>query len=190
MQIFSAKSLIGLKSLAGMSLSAVAVVATPASAQDAPAADSAHVDKMRECSGIANDGARLACYDAASASLLADFDDGSVRLVRTEEIEQTRRSVFGFSLPTITLFGGKDDDGEDVEPLDTLTSTITRVSRIGEDSYRFTIEEGDAVWEVRDAPARFRMPKVGDSVEFERASLGSYWVRVNGAMGAKGKRVQ
>lgn len=122
--------------------------------------------------------------------MLAEFDGGQVRLVRTEEIEKTRRSAFGFAMPTITLFGGKDEDGEDVEALDRLNSTITRVNRIGEDSWRITIAEGDAVWEVRNAPARFREPKVGDSVEFEKASLGSYWVRVNGRMGTKGSRVQ
>ena len=152
--------------------------------------DPAIVERMRQCSALADDGQRLICFDEVSARLLAEFDDGEVRLVRTDEIEKTRRSAFGFALPTITLFGGKDEDGEEVEPLDTLNSTITRVSRIGEDSWRFTIADGDAVWEVRNAPSRFREPSVGDSVEFEKAALGSYWVRVNGRLGAKGSRVQ
>ena len=183
------KKLLG---VALLPLSAVALPGNPAAqeaAQDAPA-DPAIVERMRQCSTIAGDEARLDCFDAVSATLLADFDRGQVRLVRTEEIEKTRRDAFGFSLPTITLFGGKDEDGEKVDALDTLTSTITRVSRIGEDSWRFTIAEGDAVWEVRNAPSRFREPKVGDSVEFEKAALGSYWVRVNGRMGTKGSRVQ
>ncbi len=183
------------KMLLGVALIPAAACALPsaAAAQDAAenaANDPAIVERMRQCSAIAGDGERLRCFDNVSARLLAEFDRGQVRLVRTEEIEKTRRNAFGFSLPTITLFGGKDKDGEEVDALDTLNSTITRVARIGQDSWRITIAEGDAVWEVRDAPARFREPKVGDSVEFERAALGSYWVRVNGRMGTKGSRVR
>lgn len=178
-----------------VALTPLAACALPilATAQEAPSgapSDPAIVERMRQCSAIADDGARLGCFDAVSTTLLAEFDRGQVRLVRTEEIEKTRRNAFGFSLPTITLFGGNDKDGEEVEALDVLNSTITSVSRLGEDSWRFTIAEGDAVWEVRDAPSRFREPRVGDSVEFEKAALGSYWVRVNGRMGTKGSRVR
>lgn len=182
------------KSLLTMVMPPLATVAlgSVALAQDAPEAgsDPAHVGTMRHCSTLSDDAARLACFDAASAALIAEFDNGKIRLVRTEEIEKTRKTVFGFATPTITLFGGKDSEGEKVEQMDTLASTITRVSTFGDDSYRITIAEGDAVWEMRDTPTRFRAPKVGDSVEFQRAALSSYWVRVNGQMGVKGKRIQ
>lgn len=165
------------------------VIATPAIAQEKQASPS-YVDEMRRCASISNDDARLACFDAASAELVADFDSGEVRLVRTEEVEKTRRGVFGFSIPSIRLFGGRDDEGDDVQPLDKMTSTITRVWRYGDDDYRIQIEEGDAIWEMTNTPSRFREPKVGDSVELEKAAMQSYWVRVNGRLGVKGRRIQ
>ena len=39
-------------------------------------------------------------------------------------------------------------------------------------------------------PMRIGRIKPGDSVEIEKASLGSYWVRFNGRNGVKGRRVQ
>ncbi|MEO1490397.1 MAG: hypothetical protein AAFR88_13335, partial [Pseudomonadota bacterium] len=36
---------------------------------------------------------------------------------------------------------------------------------------------------------RFRAPKVGDSVEFKPATMGTYWIRVNGRKGVRGNRI-
>jgi hypothetical protein len=46
------------------------------------------------------------------------------------------------------------------------------------------------VWEINNAPARFRPIKAGDTVIFKEASLGFYFIRINGQMGVKGKRIQ
>ena len=36
---------------------------------------------------------------------------------------------------------------------------------------------------------RFRAPKVGDEVEFKPATMGTYWIRLNGRKGARGNRI-
>ena len=108
----------------------------------------------------------------------------AVRVVETEEITQARKRLFGFTLPKIGLFSG--DDGEEVE---TLTSTITRVRQIGAKEYLFWIEEGNAQWRMKSNSIRFRAPKVGDSVEFKPATMGTYWIRVNGRKGVRGNRI-
>ena len=46
------------------------------------------------------------------------------------------------------------------------------------------------MWQVTNVPMRIGRIKPGDSVEIEKASLGSYWVRFNGRNGVKGRRVQ
>ena len=167
-------------------VAALVAVEIAASAQSEDANDAQPVNQLtalEDCRAEPDSTARLACYDAAVAELLGAAGSGDVRLVAREEIEQTRRGLFGFSMPKLGLFGGGDDDGQD-----TLQSTITRVRPVGRQGYELTIAEG-SVWQVSNPSRRFR-PEVGDEVELERAALGSFWVRVNGRMGEKGRRVR
>ena len=53
---------------------------------------------------------RLACFDRAAGSLLAARDSGEVRVVDREEVQETRRGLFGFTLPKLGIFGAGDDE--------------------------------------------------------------------------------
>lgn len=171
----------------GLSLS-VAALAFNAQAQDqsAPSPQGNYLDRLKECQAVENNDERLACYDQAVGRVVKATEEGEVRLLDSEDVKKTRRSLFGFNLPKIGIFGGGDDEDEK----ELLTSTITNVRYYENDAFIFRIEEGDAVWRVSDAPMRLARVKVGDTVEFERAALGSYWVRINGQNGVKGRRIQ
>ena len=164
-----------------------AAAAAPAYAQDAKGPEvptSPLIGKLETCRAITEDAERLACFDREVGALVGAADKGEVKVVDAEEITQTRRRLFGFSLPKIGLFGGGDE-----EEVKTLTSTITRVRHLGGKEYVFWIEEGNAQWRMKGRTVRFRAPKVGDSVEFKPASMGTYWIRVNGRKGVRGNRV-
>ena len=154
-------------------------IATPASAQQADDA----LAPLRSCAAIAADAERLACYDAAARALTGAADTGDVQLVDRADLEKTQRNLFGFNVPDVPIFR---QDGVKLEKLQT---TVTAARKTGRETYRFATEEG-AVWEVRSPPARFIPPRAGDPVEIEKASLGSYWIRVKGALGVKGRRVE
>jgi hypothetical protein len=161
--------------------------ANAAHAQQPAAPQPDYLAALKSCQAVATDAERLACFDRAVATMVTAADGGEVRLVDQEEVRKTRRRLFGFSLPDIGLFG--DNDGEDDE-LDTLQSTITSVRYSRSDAFTFQIEEGGATWQVSNAPARLRPVKPGDKVEFKKAALGSYFIRINGQIGVKGRRVQ
>ncbi len=57
------------------------------------------------------------------------------------------------------------------------------------DRYRIKIEEG-SVWQIDSAPSRLRMPRPGDEIVLKKASLGSFFIRIAGQIGVKGKRVE
>ena len=95
--------------------------------------------------------------------------------------------LFGFSLPRIALFDGSD--GEEAQ-IDLLQSTITDVAVRGRNTLYLTIADGNAVWRINSASRRALQAEVGDSVEFKKASLGSYFIRIDGRTGEKGIRVQ
>jgi hypothetical protein len=155
----------------------------PASASAQEKSDDAQLGQLRECQAIVDDAARLACYDREVAAVVAASDAGDIQVVDKEDIRETRRGLFGFSLPKTGIFGGGDDKDDEV-----MTSQITSVRQVGREGYRITIAEG-SVWQINDPPRRFR-PKVGDDVELERAAMGSFWVRLNGQNGVKGRRVE
>ena len=172
------------RTIAVIALASSFIALSPASAQSAPPSDSV-LSGLEACRAETQPEARLACYDRETASLLAANDAGEVRVMNQEDLRTTRRGLFGFSLPRVGLFGSDDDSRGELAKLE---STITGVRAGGRNEWLLTIEEG-SVWAVRNPSRRFR-PKVGDTVELERAALGSYWVRVNGQLGEKGRRVR
>lgn len=159
---------------------ALGVLATPAMAQEA---SSDYLDRLAECRGIVDPDARLACYDREVGAVVAASEEGEVRLVDREEVRQTRRRLFGFTIPK-NLFGGGDD-----EEMDLLETTITHVRQSGRRDFFITTEEG-SVWKIPSPPMRFAPPKAGQKVVFKSAAVGSYFIRINGQMGVKGVRVE
>ena len=113
---------------------------------------------MRACAANTEGGARLACFDALAATLPAPKPEltpeqrfGTAQQVVREVVEEHKREA---------------------EQLDSLASTISTIAQRGDGSRVFTLANGQ-VWSERgDNPkARF---KVGDRVEIESASLGSF----------------
>lgn len=140
---------------------------------------------LTQCRAIADAGQRLACFDKASADLVAAVERRDVRLVTRDEVNQTRRGLFGLSLPRTGLFGGEEGEPE----LQELESRITAVRATGPDSYVFTIAEGSE-WQITNVPSRLREPEIGDPVVLRRAALSSVFVRIDGQIGVKGRRLR
>lgn len=168
-----------------MVLAAICAVTlpTPAAAQEQGSPD--YLARLAQCRAIAEANARLACYDREVGAVVAAGEQGEVRIVDREEVRETRRKLFGFTLPR-NLFGGGDDDGEG---LDELTTAITQARRSGRNDWLITTAEG-SVWRIASPPMRFRPPREGQTVVFKAASLGSYFIRVDGQTGVKGVRVE
>ncbi len=144
-----------------------------------------HLAALRACKDQADPALRLACYDAAAVEVIEEIDKGQLKIVDQAEIRRTRRGLFGFSLPDLGLFGG----GDDAPDMDMLETTITSVRYTGDDAFLFKTKEG-ATWQVNNAPSRLREVRVGNPVVFKKAAMGSYFIRIDGQMGVKGKRVQ
>ena len=65
------------------------------------------------CRDIADPAQRLACYDTAVGALATAEEQDDVVIASREEIRETRRGLFGLSLPKIKLFGGGDDEDKE-----------------------------------------------------------------------------
>ena len=158
----------------------------PLLAQDSPEeAQGDYLEALRACQTIADNSERLACYDGAVGSIVSASDAGDVQVVDREDVRETRRSLFGFSIPDLGIFGGGDDEEED----ELFETTIVSARYFGRNSARFTTAEG-AVWEINNIPRRLRTIRQGNTVVFRPASFGYFWVRIQGQSGVKGRRVQ
>lgn len=144
-----------------------------------------HLAALRACQAQADAAQRLVCYDTAVAQMVAATSQGQLKLVDATEIRRTRRGLFGFSIPDLGIFGGSSDAPD----MDMLETSITSVRYTGGDAFLFKTKEG-ATWQVTNAPARLREVHSGDPVVFKKAAMGSYFIRIAGQIGVKGKRVE
>jgi hypothetical protein len=156
-------------------------------AQSPPAAPTGPLSDLRACRALASESERLACYDAKVDALLGAEDAGDVRVIDREEARKTRRQLFGLPLPDIAIFKADPKD-EAEEPSELFETTVASARQLGKGSWRLTTVEG-AVWEINSPPRRLAPIKEGDKVVFKRASLGYYFIRINGQLGVKGRRV-
>lgn len=180
MPALSRLSLISISSLAlGWAVSAHAEKTEPAEG---------HLADLKACQEIKEDQTRLSCFDQAVSSMLQASQSGDVQVLEKADVEKTRRSLFGFSLPDLGIFGGGGADKDDKKRADLLETTISSV-RYGRDEIFFTTPEG-GTWRISHPPRRLRKINTGDAVVFKRAAMGSFFIRINGQIGVKGRRIK
>lgn len=155
-------------------------------AQSAPTPSATHIADLRACRALAGESERVRCYDAKVGALLGAFEAGDVRLVDRAEVRKTKRQLFGLTMPEIDILKGDEKDEQELSDL--FETTITEGRQTGPASWRFTTAEG-AVWEINNPPRKIAPIRPGDKVVFKKASLGYYFIRINGQIGVKGRRV-
>ncbi|WP_301750211.1 hypothetical protein [uncultured Erythrobacter sp.] len=172
-------------------LAIAAGAAAPLAAQDKVASDeSSYVTALRECQSKTDPAQRLACYDTAVSAMVAASSDGEVRVVDREDVREARRKLFGFTLPDLGIFGGKSDkeDPEQAEEFATLSTTIAAVRSVN-GRYVITTAEG-AEWQLDEMPSGLMRLKIGRSLEIKSGAFSSYFLRIDGQKGVKGRRVR
>jgi hypothetical protein len=165
---------------------ALALCAAPATAKERALPNSPLVAALANCQKIADGAARLACYDKAAPAIVAASNSGDIRVVDRESVRKARRSLFGFSLPSIPFF----DNGTDRDaPPSKLDSTIVSFSSIGNGFYRFTIAAEGAVWESTEG-GYVRDAKAGEPVTISRSKIGSYWAKIGNRRELRVRRIR
>ncbi|CAA9494511.1 MAG: hypothetical protein AVDCRST_MAG91-720 [uncultured Sphingomonadaceae bacterium] len=156
----------------------------------ATAQGQAPVDQLLSCGAITDNVARLRCFDAARSALKSAIEARDVVIVSRSEAQETRRSLFGFSLPRIGLFGGGDKRGppprfEDVTRVESVISRVRPGGGYG--LYLLTLEDG-AIWQTLEANRNF-FPASGQSIAIERGLIGNYNAKIARGKAFRVKRV-
>ena len=164
-------------------LAALSAAAAPAKPKAKDARSNALFQALSACRSIAEEKARLDCYDRASARLAEAVDNKQLLVLDQQEIVETRRSLFGFSVPNIPLFRGESggDDGK-------LETTIAGASRIEGGKWQIRLEDG-AIWQTSETRLNLSDPRPGRKIVIQRGSLGNYFLRIDGQRGIRGRRI-
>lgn len=162
---------------------AALTLAGPAAAQKAGDGRAPILGKLADCRKIADNGQRLACFDAVAAEMDVAEKKGDIVVVDREQARTVRRQAFGFHMPSITLF----EKGEKAEEVDSLTGTVKAARMTGAGKWVIELEDG-AVWAQIDATEVPFPPKSGDPVRIKKASMGSFLMIVKNQRAFRARR--
>lgn len=165
----------------------LALIGSPAVAQQKSRDTNVLISELANCQRIQDAMARLACLDRASSALVGAVAQGHITVLEREQVRSARRSLFGFTVPDLPFLGGRDKDG--VEPPKELTSSLVSFRPIGFNRYRFTISDGNAVWETTEG-AMLTTPAKGTVVVIRRGAFGGHFARVGKAKWVQARRIR
>lgn len=169
----------------GIAAGTIALAATAAGAKDPPPQPQAYLDLL-QCKTISDPAARLACYDAQTAKLEQSTAKGDVVLTDRASLKQARKGLFGFRLPTLGLFGGGDDDKDEIQSIE---GAVAQARTFGYGSWRITLADG-STWEQTDDQRLIFDPAKGDKVKIYKAALGTFRMNIAGQRAIKVRRVE
>lgn len=173
-------AVLALAAMAGLGHEAASAQAPPR-----PTAGANLVNAVTACRSIEDAARRLACYDEAATRLTQAVGRNDLVVLDREDVRQTRRSLFGFHLPRLAIFGGGAREVQ--ETPDEITATVAAASNIGYDKYRIRLEDG-AVWQTTESSASITPPHAGSTVVIRRGAMGNYFMRIDGQRGLRAMR--
>lgn len=143
----------------------------------------AMLEALTRCRTITAPTERLGCYDQAVSALDAAERAGDLVVVDREQVRESRRRLFGFSLPSVPLL----ERGETPEEIDNHSTTITSARQRPDGKWVLNLADG-SVWEQIDNTYLTASTRPGTPVEIRRAALGSYFLSVDGARSMRARR--
>ena len=131
--------------------------------------------RVTACRGIAENSARLACFDGAVAALAQAQAAREVVVVDRAQVQETRRSLFGLALPEVgRLFG----EGQETA----IEASITDVRQDQAGRTTFQVD-GGAVWTQTEG--RRLRARTGMKVRIRRGALGSFIANIGDQTGVR-----
>ena len=141
-----------------------------------------------DCRQIADSQQRLACFDEQTAAMASAIETKQVVVLDKKQVKETKKSLFGFSLPKLPFFGGKDDDDEqDEDAVREIEAKIVSVRGLGYGEFIFKLDN-DSEWQTIES-FQGSTPRSGTSIRIKRAALGSFRANIGGWPAIRIKRI-
>lgn len=164
----------------------LALCAPVAALAQQPQARPEALKRLTACRSVAGESERLACYDREVAAVDAAEARKDLVVVDREQLKKTRRTLFGLSLPNLSVFG---DDSPDQEGVSRIESRIKSLSQTPDGKWVFVLEDG-AQWLQSDSRNLSMDPRVGQPIVIRKAAIGSYLANVNKQIAIRVRRAR
>jgi len=171
--------------VAAAAIAATAMGAAAVSAQPKSEGRTEVLQRLIDCRKVADDAARLACYDAQVAAVDQAEAKGDIVVVDREQARSVRRQAFGFTMPSMTLF----ERGEKPEEIDNVAGVVKSARRGADGKWVVELQDG-AVWAQIDTEKVSRDPRPGMEVKIRKAAIGSYMMNLGGQRAVRARRQQ
>ncbi|MGB3318993.1 MAG: hypothetical protein WA978_06370 [Sphingopyxis granuli] len=154
----------------------LACCVAPAAAKDAKEQPlrPMQIQELYNCRDIADPTERLACFDREVGELQTADIQRDITITDRATVQKTRRGLFGFTLPDFGLFGGGDED-----EIKSIESTVASASQVDGGRYRIALAD-DSVWVQTDDRRLALAPRAGQKIQIKTASLGTYFLSLEG----------
>jgi hypothetical protein len=166
-----------------LAIAACGLTATVFAAPRAPQQRPEALEAVLRCRAMTDEHERLACFDRAVASLEQATASRQVVVVDRKQVRDTKRSLFGLSLPSLPIFGGGDDE----EEVSSIEGTVTSAYEDGEGRWVVHLADG-GTWHQTDAITLGRRPRAGSKVKISKAAMGSFIMRIDNQPGVRARR--
>lgn len=165
---------------------ACALLAATAAAAQKPGQDRLppQIEQLLACRAIAETSQRLACFDQHSAAVDQAIGARDIVMIDREQARQTKRSLFGFSVPDFggIFGGGGEDEVKEIE------SDVAAVRRNHEGGWMVRLADGSTWSQTDDTPVAIA-PRKGHKAVVRRGSFGVFYLRLNDQPGVRVQRV-
>lgn len=137
-----------------------------------------------DCRVVEGPTPRLDCFDHSVARLAEAEASGQIVIIDREQVQAVRREAFGFNLPKLSLFSRGAGKAEEI---DRVTLAVQAAHR-GSDG-KWVIEvEGGGVWRQIDSE-QMAPPRADARAEIRKATLGSFFMSIDGRRSIRVERV-
>lgn len=174
-----------MKSYVGMAAVLAAAWSASATARDKDAPQPAIVAALAECRAIADDAARLRCFDTAAGAFAAAIERKAVVVVDAERVQEQRREQFG-ERKALDLPVPAGTVGEEIDQID---GKVQSAQQLRDGMWSLTLQDG-SVWRQADDNPLGREPRAGDTVVVRRAALGTFKMKVANMPAIRVRRVR
>jgi hypothetical protein len=163
----------------------VALAAPPVAAPaPAPAPRAAQFEALTRCRALTEPAERFACLERSALALEQAADRGDIVIIDRQQIRTTKRTLFGLSIPRLDIFGS----GGEQEEISEVDGVVASASRNGDGRWSLELA-GGARWLQIDDRVLGRSPRAGDKVRIERASLGTFMMKIGRHPGIRVRRL-
>ena len=170
---------------AAIAASLVLALGAPATAQKVARERPPAITRLVDCRAIAAAADRLACYDREVAAVDQAVNSENLVVMDRQQVRKTRASLFGLSLPNLSIFSDGEGDKEGIARIET---TIRRASEDANGKWILELEDG-ARWAQIDSKTMAVDPRAKDKIVIRKAAMGSYLANIGRATAIRVRRI-